>query len=98
MKRFHVHVSVEDLAASVRSADAALIEEAQTTCCYSRADKYWVTDPTGIAWESYHTHGDAPMYGQERKTAKESCCGPGSAKPSIPVEQPKPKTAAKCCG
>ena len=158
MKRFHVHVSVEDLAASVRfystlfgaaptvhkddyakwmledprinfaisqrgrapgvdhlgfqvdseeelsglrkqleAADAALIEEAQMTCCYSRADKYWITDPTGIAWEAYHTLGDAPMYGEERKTAKSACCGPASAAPSVTIEQAKPQTTAESC-
>ena len=32
----------------------------QTSCCYSRSDKYWITDPQGIAWESFHSLGDIP--------------------------------------
>ncbi len=25
----------------------------QAACCYMRSDKYWITDPQGIAWESF---------------------------------------------
>jgi|ERR1700722_1585617 catechol 2,3-dioxygenase-like lactoylglutathione lyase family enzyme len=116
MKRFHVHVSVKDLTASIRfyralfaaepavirhdyakwmledprvnfaisthrqsvgvnhlgfqvesdqelrgmraqleAADAGLVEENEQLCCYAKSDKYWVTDPAGIAWETFHT-------------------------------------------
>ena len=27
------------------------------SCCYARSDKYWITDPAGIAWETFHTLG-----------------------------------------
>ena len=26
-------------------------------CCYALSDKYWVTDPQGVAWETFHTLG-----------------------------------------
>ncbi len=30
-----------------------------------KSDKYWVTDPTGIAWETFHTLGSIPVYGED---------------------------------
>ena len=33
-----------------------------TTCCYAQSDKYWVQDPTGIAWETFHTLASAPVF------------------------------------
>jgi catechol 2,3-dioxygenase-like lactoylglutathione lyase family enzyme len=38
--------------AQLQAADAQLVEEREQACCYARSDKYWVTDPTGIAWET----------------------------------------------
>jgi catechol 2,3-dioxygenase-like lactoylglutathione lyase family enzyme len=126
MKRFHVHVSVPDLAASIRfystlfaaeptvrkddyakwmlddprinfaistraghggvnhlgfqvdtsaeldsmeaqllAADRKLVAEKNADCCYARSDKYWVTDPAGIAWETFHTLSGVPVVGGE---------------------------------
>jgi hypothetical protein len=42
-----------------------LIQENEQACCYARSDKYWVTDPTGIAWETFHTLGRIPVYGED---------------------------------
>jgi catechol 2,3-dioxygenase-like lactoylglutathione lyase family enzyme len=51
--------------AQLESADARMIEESEQPCCYARSDKYWVTDPTGIAWETFHTLGSIPVYGED---------------------------------
>ncbi len=32
-----------------------LLDEGETTCCYARSEKHWVTDPQGIAWEHFHS-------------------------------------------
>jgi len=144
MKRFHVHVSVSDLAPSIRfysrlfgaeparveadyakwslddprinfaisthrqpvgvnhlgfqvgsedelrgmrmqllAADAQMVTESNQACCYARSDKYWVTDPTGIAWETFYTLGSIPVYGEDTLAfdhgtsavpTKSSCC------------------------
>jgi hypothetical protein len=58
--------------AQLAAADAGLVEEVGANCCYAKSDKYWVTDPAGIAWETYHTLGSIPMFGGE---AQEACCG-----------------------
>lgn len=52
-------------------------EQAGTTCCYARSDKYWTVDPQGIAWESFHTLGSAPVFGEQpANEAAAACCTP----------------------
>lgn len=147
MKRFHVHVSVDDLDASVRfyslvfgapptvlktdyakwmvedprinfaiskrglktgvdhlgvqvesetefaslrqqaaAAEIAALDQPKVECCYARSDKYWITDPQGIAWETFHTLDSIPAYGHTARTESTACCNPaptvtsGSAK------------------
>ena len=33
-------------------------DEVNTTCCYARQDKFWVTDPDGNRWEVYNVLED----------------------------------------
>ncbi|HYG43114.1 MAG TPA: ArsI/CadI family heavy metal resistance metalloenzyme [Bordetella sp.] len=59
--------SAADLAAlkaRAGAADLELDEQGETACCYARSDKYWVTDPQGLAWEHFHTLGNIPVYGK----------------------------------
>jgi hypothetical protein len=51
--------------AQLEEADARMVEESAQPCCYAKSDKYWVTDPTGIAWETFHTLGRIPVYGED---------------------------------
>ena len=51
--------------AHLEAANWKLIEESEQPCCYARANKYWVTDPTGIAWETFHTLANIPVYGED---------------------------------
>jgi len=80
------------------AADAGLTEEPDAHCCYAVSDKYWVTDPQGIAWETYHTLGDIPVFGEAASSSDVSsssgCCTATDTKvsASIPV-----KTRAPCC-
>jgi catechol 2,3-dioxygenase-like lactoylglutathione lyase family enzyme len=145
MKRFHVHVSVEDLASSIRfystlfaaepvvrkpdyakwmledprvnfaisqrsvnkgiehlgiqvdneaelaevygrlkKAEGPILEERATTCCYAKSDKNWITDPEGIEWETFLTHGESTVYGNDHVNAEPAkaataCCTPSRA-------------------
>lgn len=69
-----------ELKARAEAADMALLDEGETTCCYARSEKYWVTDPQGIAWEHFHTLGNVPVYGESRKIEEakpeSACCAP----------------------
>ncbi len=76
--------SADDLAAmrtQLEAADRAVVEEKNASCCYALSDKYWVTDPAGIAWETFHSLGQIPMYGEAAAAGSDpggACCAPGS--------------------
>ena len=68
--------SVEELGQMnerLKKLDADVVEEMGTACCYAKSDKYWATDPTGIAWETYHTLDSVPVFGGQQASG---CCVP----------------------
>jgi len=73
-----------ELKERAEAADMALLDEGETTCCYARSNKYWVTDPQGIAWEHFHTLGNVPVYGESQKIDEaqpdSACCAPRARK------------------
>lgn len=71
--------------AQLVEADAGLAEEIGANCCYAKSDKYWVTDPAGVAWETYHMLGSIPLFGADQADA---CCV---------AETPGAATAVACC-
>lgn len=80
------------LKARAEAADMALLDEGETTCCYARSEKHWVTDPQGIAWEHFHTLGNIPVFSEGDKTqASSACCAPSEA------EEPRVTESASCC-
>lgn len=91
-----------ELKARAQAADMALLNEGETTCCYARSDKYWLTDPQGIAWEQFHTLDNIPVFSEtepKSEPAGSACCGGDSLKPtarksiSIPVKS----AGSSCC-
>lgn len=82
----HLGIQVEssgelaELRAHAREADLALQDDGETTCCYSRSDKYWLTDPQGVAWEQFHTLDSIPVFGAASATPgkpdAQACCAP----------------------
>jgi hypothetical protein len=87
-----------DLKARAQSADMALLDEGNTTCCYARSEKHWVTDPQGIAWEHFHTLENIPVFNEQ--AAPGGCCVPaaaGAAAPAASCCAPAP-AASGCCG
>jgi catechol 2,3-dioxygenase-like lactoylglutathione lyase family enzyme len=75
-----------------QSADMALIDEGQTSCCYAQSDKHWITDPQGIAWEHFHTLGNIPVFHENRVAQASSavCCAPPTAQAAA--------ASSACCG
>jgi len=79
----HVGVQVEsaeelgELAARLKAAGEATFDQVAATCCYARSDKSWVTDPAGVRWETFFTHGEATRYGEDAAmpAASSACCG-----------------------
>jgi len=60
-----------------------------TACCYARSDKYWINDPQGIAWETFHLLSEIPTFNDAKANSDgenpyacrptgdgvSSCCG-----------------------
>jgi hypothetical protein len=66
---------LEDIHAKLAQADHAIVAEKGVHCCYANSDKYWVTDPQGIAWESFRSLGDVPLYGGDDRVPAAASCG-----------------------
>jgi catechol 2,3-dioxygenase-like lactoylglutathione lyase family enzyme len=90
---------LEAIHANLQKADTTVLPEKGAHCCYAKSDKYWVTDPQGIAWESFHSLGSVPLYGEEHQIAP---VAQGSAAPTgccVPkAETQAPAKGAACCG
>ena len=84
----------------IKKADLKTFDEGATTCCYAKADKTWVIDPGGVAWEAYKTMGDAEIFGKEQKLETESegkaCCAPSPEKPRMSLGEAVAKKTS-CC-
>jgi hypothetical protein len=82
--------SAEELAelkARATSADMALLDEGQTSCCYARSDKHWITDPQGVAWEHFHTLDNIPVFSEApRGNAESACCANPGATPGATTD------------
>ncbi|MBV9593790.1 MAG: VOC family protein [Actinobacteria bacterium] len=66
----HLGVEVENVDAvgaeqrRVAAAGLTSTDERDTTCCYARQDKFWVTNtPDGEQWEVYAVLEDSPVLG-----------------------------------
>lgn len=53
---------LEILRQQLSNANLTTHSEGETTCCYAKSEKSWVTDPDGTAWEAYHTMEDAQFF------------------------------------
>ena len=85
-----------ELKVRAKDADMALLDQGETSCCYARSDKYWVSDPQGIAWEQFHTLDNIPVFGEGTRAAEpqaSACCAPTTRGKTVGVAI-KP---ASCC-
>jgi catechol 2,3-dioxygenase-like lactoylglutathione lyase family enzyme len=73
-----------ELKERARSAGMTLLSEGETSCCYARSEKYWLTDPQGIAWEQFHTLGDIPVFGARGAEPAQSVTVASRGKP-LPI-------------
>jgi catechol 2,3-dioxygenase-like lactoylglutathione lyase family enzyme len=97
---------LEAIHANLQKADATVLAEKGAHCCYAMSDKYWVTDPQGVAWESFRSLGSIPLYG-DRETdpagaEKRASCGSGEATascctPAEPKAAPAAIGSRGCC-
>jgi catechol 2,3-dioxygenase-like lactoylglutathione lyase family enzyme len=77
----------------VAQAEFAAHDQRNARCCYARSDKYWSTDPQGIAWETFHTLDSIPVYGETRRdpvAEPGACC-------ATAANQVQSPSAGACC-
>jgi catechol 2,3-dioxygenase-like lactoylglutathione lyase family enzyme len=77
--------------ARLAQAGLAAVDERDTTCCYARQDKFWVTGaPGGERWEIYTVLADSPTFwGQDDEQRWDAV----QAELDAPVGQ-----TTQCCG
>jgi catechol 2,3-dioxygenase-like lactoylglutathione lyase family enzyme len=84
----HLGIQVEDGAelqevyGRLGQAEAPVLEEGKTTCCYAQSEKSWIADPQGVSWEAFLTSGESTVYGTSAPrpvSASQACCGPKAA-------------------
>ena len=100
----HAGIQVEstaelhELAARLKAAGSTTFDQEATTCCYARSDKSWVTDPAGVRWETFVTHGEAVSYGEDEVLPEPvaACCGPVATAPAKAAQSAKAAKSA-CC-
>jgi len=70
---------LQDIKKSLDATQKPIEAQEETSCCYSRSDKYWITDPQGIAWESFHSLSEIPTFNEDKPASNEnnSACCPG---------------------
>jgi hypothetical protein len=86
----------------LQQADRPMLEEGATTCCYARSEKSWISDPQGLAWETFLTHGESTIYGDSVdlgpiRAASGACCTPETAQGACCDSKPE-RTADGPCG
>lgn len=75
---------LDEVYGRLKAADRPVLEEGQTTCCYAKSEKSWITDPDGVIWEAFFTNGEATVYGDSPaldtiSPAETRCCAPRAA-------------------
>jgi catechol-2,3-dioxygenase len=75
------HAELADVYSRLTRAEAPVLEEGATTCCYAKSEKSWIEDPQGIQWETFLTTGESTVYGSDPITepSAEACCAPNKA-------------------
>lgn len=113
----HLGIQVESddelrqMQSRLESLQPDLEKEEGVACCYAKSDKYWVTDPSGLAWETFHSLESIPVFGESHDVRNEQtepkatsgCCIPLAiaikqvdAPCCVPTAE-QSATAAKCC-
>ena len=85
------------IAKRLGAAGQSVAKQENAACCYARGNKGWVTDPSGLSWETFHTFAESTVYGNDvaprpmaaKLQASESCGAPTASSAS---------SASACCG
>ena len=93
----HLGIQVEsekeliELRQQVAAAEISALDQPSAECCYTRSEKYWITDPQGVPWEIFHTLDSIPVFGETARTEHGACCSP------TPRDKPSGIKSGACC-
>ncbi|MBV9117168.1 MAG: hypothetical protein JOY63_07365 [Acetobacteraceae bacterium] len=70
---------------------------------YAKSEKAWITDPQGIAWETFLTRGESTVYGDsvdlgQIRTTAGACRTPETPQGACCAPKPELSADAPCCG
>jgi hypothetical protein len=85
--------AVTQALARTKAEGMAVHEQPGATCCYAKADKFWVHDTDGLGWEMYTLLEDAEVHSIV-ETPKDVCCSPTTTAQNV---EESPATN-RCCG
>ena len=75
-----------------KAQGVAVREQPGTTCCYAKADKFWVHDADGLGWEMYTLLEDAAVH-TIAATPEQTCC----AQTTLPQTAAQAQAPASSC-
>jgi catechol 2,3-dioxygenase-like lactoylglutathione lyase family enzyme len=80
----------------IAADETKIVSEPDARCCYVHSDKHWITDPQGISWEAFHTHGPLPERDvvADAPAAQASCCDDDARSNALAVSERK---RSPCC-
>jgi catechol 2,3-dioxygenase-like lactoylglutathione lyase family enzyme len=93
----HLGIQVESenelsqMQSRVEALQPGVEKEEGVACCYARSDKYWLTDPSGIAWETFHSLDTIPVFGMPKNARPEPVAV------GIPLVQVNKQADTACC-
>jgi catechol 2,3-dioxygenase-like lactoylglutathione lyase family enzyme len=80
--------------ARTKREELDVLQQEGTTCCYAKADKYWVRDADGMPWEMYTLLADADV-----ETVADTQLRSFLGQSAKPTEEPQNQDAsAPACG
>jgi len=86
---------LEEIAQRLDEAEITSSKQEGASCCYAHSNKHWALDPQEIAWESFHSLSEIPIFGEDTKSDSEdessACCIP------LNLSQNSNENAAACC-
>ena len=86
-----------EIASRLKAAGADTFDQAAAACCYATSDKTWVSDPSGVRWETFYTFGESVRYGEDG----DERASPEPAPPCCGIGEPDVRAVAApaaCCG
>lgn len=74
---------LEAIRTQLENNNISAFDEGEAVCCYALSEKSWMKDPSGVAWETFHTMGEAQIFSDtsSEQNQDSACCVPETNNP-----------------